>query len=153
MLKNKSYLYLFDNNQKINFNHKKKIIRLKQVQKINFDKIIISPGIDVSNCKLSKFLKKNFSKIHTDLDVLFSFYNNESITITGTNGKSTTAKILHDALIDQNRDSRLIGNICNAVLSEKKIKKKTIFVIEASSYQLEYSKIFKSKYAVILNIT
>ena len=84
---------------------------------------------------------------------MFSFYNNESITITGTNGKSTTAKILHDALIDQNRDSRLIGNICNAVLSEKKITKKTIFVIEASSYQLEYSKIFKSKYAVILNIT
>ena len=152
-LKNKSDVYLFDDNQKIKFKPKKKIIRLKQVQKINFDKIIISPGIDFSNCKLSKFLKKNYSKIHTDLDVLFSFYNNESIAITGTNGKSTTAKILHDALIDQNRDSRLIGNIGNAVLSEKKITKKTIFVIEASSYQLEYSKIFKSKYAVILNIT
>ncbi|MBD1165181.1 UDP-N-acetylmuramoyl-L-alanine--D-glutamate ligase, partial [Pelagibacterales bacterium SAG-MED13] len=33
------------------------------------------------------------------------------------------------------------------------ITKKTFFVIEASSYQLEYSKIFKSKYSVILNIT
>jgi len=84
---------------------------------------------------------------------LFSFYNNESITITGTNGKSTTAKILHDVLIDQNRDSRLIGNIGNPALSEKNITKKTIFVIEASSYQLEYSRIFRSKYAAILNIT
>ena len=65
-------------------------IVLSRIEKINFDRIIISPGIDISNCKLSKFLKKNFSKIHTDLDVLFSFYNNESITITGTNGKSTT---------------------------------------------------------------
>ena len=36
---------------------------------------------------------------------------------------------------------------------KKKITKKTFFVIEASSYQLEYSKIFKSKYSVILNIT
>ena len=35
----------------------------------------------------------------------------------------------------------------------KKITKKTIFVIEASSYQLEYSKIFSSKYAIILNIS
>ena len=84
---------------------------------------------------------------------MFSFFNNESITITGTNGKSTTAKILHDVLIDQNKDSRLIGNIGNPALSEKNITKKTIFVIEASSYQLEYSKIFRSKYAVILNIT
>ena len=84
---------MFDDNQKIKSKFKKKIIKLKQIQKINFDRIIISPGIDISNCKLSKFLKKNLKKIHTDLDVLFSFYNNESITITGTNGKSTTAKI------------------------------------------------------------
>ena len=152
-LKNKSDIYLFDDNQKNNLKLKKKIIKLEQIQKINFDRIIISPGIDISNCKLSKFLKKNFKKIHTDLDVLFSFYNNESITITGTNGKSTTAKILHDALIDQKRDSRLIGNIGNPALSEKNITKKTIFVIEASSYQLDYSSVFRSKYAVILNIT
>ena len=152
-LKNKSDVYLFDDNQKIKLKTKKKIIKLDQIKKINFDRIIISPGIDISNCKLSNFLKKNSKKIHTDLDVLFSFYNNESITITGTNGKSTTAKILHDALIDQKRDSRLIGNIGNPALSEKNITKKTIFVIEASSYQLEYSSVFRSKYAVILNIT
>ena len=36
---------------------------------------------------------------------------------------------------------------------KKTSQKKTIFVIEASSYQLDYSKIFRSKYAVILNIT
>ena len=58
-LKNKSDVYLFDDNQKINSKLKKKIIKLKQIQKINFDRIIISPGIDISNCKLSKFLKKN----------------------------------------------------------------------------------------------
>ena len=145
--------YLFDDNHKINLKSDQKIISLKKLYKINFDIIIISPGIDISKCKLSKFLKKNFSKIYTDLDIWFSFYNNESITITGTNGKSTTAKILHNALIDQKRDSRLIGNIGNPALSEKNITKRTIFVIEASSYQLDYSKIFRSKYAAILNIT
>ena len=98
-------------------------------------------------------MKKNFSKIYTDLDVFYSFYKNKSIAITGTNGKSTTAKILHEVLFDQKIDSRLIGNIGNPALSEKKISKKTFFVIEASSYQLDYSKIFTSKYAVILNIS
>ena len=33
------------------------------------------------------------------------------------------------------------------------MSKKTIFVIEASSYQIDYSKIFKTNYAMILNIT
>ena len=152
-LKKSSDVYLFDDNHRINLKFNRKIISSKQIKKINFDRIIISPGIDISNCKLSKFLNNNLLKIHTDLDVLFSFYNNKSITITGTNGKSTTAKILHDALTDQKRDSRLIGNIGNPVLAEKNITKKTVFVIEASSYQLDYSRIFRSKYAVILNIT
>ena len=148
-LKKKADVYLFDDNQNIN----QKLINFNQVLKTKFDRIIISPGIDILNCKLSKFLKKNFSKIYTDLDVFYSFYDNESIAITGTNGKSTTAKILYDVLVDQKRDVRLIGNIGNPALSEKEISKKTFFVIEVSSYQLDYSKIFSSKYAVILNIS
>ena len=148
-LKKKADVYLFDDNSKIN----KKLVSLSKISKISFDVIIISPGIDISKCKLSMFLKKNSQKIYTDLDVLYSFYDNLSITITGTNGKSTTAKILHDALVDQKKDARLIGNIGNPALAEKKITKKTIFVIEASSYQLDYSKIFRSKYSLILNIS
>ena len=154
-LKNIAKVYLFDDDlkKKINFKSNQRLKNIKEVSKIKFDKIIISPGIDLHSCKLVKILKKNLSKIYTDLDVFYSFYKNKSITITGTNGKSTTAKILHDVLLSQKYDSRLIGNIGNPVLTEKKISKKTVFVIEASSYQLEYSKIFTSKYALILNIT
>ena len=47
----------------------------------------------------------------------------------------------------------MVGNIGRPILSVKNIKSKTIFVIEVSSYQLEYSQIFQSKYAVILNIS
>ena len=148
-LKKRADVYIFDDNQKTNL----KIITINQVIKTKFDIIIISPGINISNCKLSKFLNKNLDKIYTDLDVFYSFYKNTSIAITGTNGKSTTAKILFDILIDQKKDVRLIGNIGNPALSEKKISKKTFFVIEVSSYQLEYSKIFSAKYAVILNIS
>jgi len=153
-LKNKADLYLFDDNEKKNIKLKSnlRLDTLKEISKINFDKIIISPGINISKCKLSKTLKKNSSKIYTDLDIFYSFYKNKSITVTGTNGKSTTAQILYEVLEDQKYDVRLIGNIGNPALSEKKITKHTIFVIEASSYQLEYSQIFSSKYAAILNI-
>jgi len=154
-LKNKAKVYLFDDDPKKKIKHQTKqwISDINKISKNKFDIIIISPGIDILNCKLSKFLKKNKSKIFTDLDVFYSFNKNKSITITGTNGKSTTAKILNDILLDQNYDCRLIGNIGNPALSEKKITKNTVFVIEASSYQLDYSQLFTSKYSVILNIS
>ena len=147
-LRNKADIYLFDD---LKNTHPKQISKL-QLSKIKFDIIIISPGINILNCKLSKFLKLNKKKIYTDLDVFFTFYKNKCITITGTNGKSTTAKILYEVLKDQKKDVRLIGNIGNPPLNEKKISKNTIFVIEASSYQLDYSQLFSSKYSIILNI-
>ena len=100
-LNNKAKVYLFDDNlkKKIRYKSSQIIRNVQEISKIKFDIIIISPGIDVLNCKLSKFLKKNKSKIYTDLDIFYSFYKNKSITITGTNGKSTTAKILHEVLV------------------------------------------------------
>ena len=93
-------------------------------------------------------------KIYTDLDIFFSSYvKNKKITITGTNGKSTTTRILYEVLRDQNFDVRIVGNIGNPILLEKDITSKTIFIIEASSYQLEYSKLFRSNISVILNIS
>jgi len=155
-LKNNNEVYVYDD-YKINSKFdeiKKRQIEYKKINYYEFDAIIISPGIDIINCKISKFLSKNKNKIITDLDVFYKCNpNNVCITITGTNGKSTTCKILNNVLQDQKLDTRLVGNIGNPILNEKKINKSTIFVIEASSYQLEYSKYFKSKYSVILNIS
>ena len=134
-------------------NLKKKLIRSQEVLKIEFDFIILSPGIDVNKCKLSKFLSKNQNKIYSDLDVFYEFYKNDCITITGTNGKSTTCQLLYEVLLKQKLNVKIVGNIGKPILSIKNVKKKTIFVIEASSYQLEYSKIFRSKYSAILNLS
>jgi UDP-N-acetylmuramoylalanine--D-glutamate ligase len=154
-LKNKNHIFVYDD-YKIKIKKpftQKNFVNYKEILRSKFDLIIISPGIDINKCKLSKFLKKNHSKIYSDLDVFYSFFKNDCITITGTNGKSTTCKLMYEVLSDQKFDVKLVGNIGNPILSVKNVKKKTIFVIEASSYQLEYSKIFKSKYSAILNIS
>ncbi len=155
-LKKENKLYVYDDNKINNINKeiKKNLISYKKIIRENIDYIIISPGINIKKCRLSKYLKKNLKKIFTDLDVFFSNYNqNKSITITGTNGKSTTAQILYEILKKQKKDVRLVGNIGNPILLEKNLTNKTIFVIEASSYQLDYSKIFRSNIGVILNIS
>ena len=94
--------------------------KLGEVINKNFDHIIVSPGININNCKLRNVLKKNLKKIYTDLDIFFSQYsNNTNITITGTNGKSTTAKIIYEVLRQKKNDVRLVGNIGNPILLEK----------------------------------
>ena len=142
-----------DNTKNIPTRFKKKLINIKKLLNISFDFIVLSPGIDINKCRISAYLSRNRPKIITELDIFeISYPKINKITITGTNGKSTTSKLLHDLLKNNKMDVRLTGNIGYPILMEKKIKKNTIFVIEASSYQLDYSQYFKSKYSVILNL-
>ena len=152
--KNNSCKILDDNKKNLPAKFSKKIIKIKNLSNIVFDFIVLSPGIDIKKCKISKYLNKNRSKIITELDIFeISYPKINKITVTGTNGKSTTSKLLYEVLKNNKIDVRLTGNIGYPILMEKKIKKSTTFIIEASSYQLDYSKYFKSKYSVILNLS
>ncbi len=155
-LKKKNHIKFFDDNYQDFKNRKLKkfFIPKSKIYKYGFDYIIISPGINLEKCDLKNFLRKNKNKIFTDLDIFYSNnFNNLIIAVTGTNGKSTTVKLLSDIIKSTKKDVRLVGNIGQSILSERKITKKTIFIVEASSYQIEYSKIFKAKYAILINIS
>ena len=138
----------------------------KKINKLNFkvekfwlsqnliDKIIISPGIDINKCKIKNYLKKNINRIITDLDLFFELNRSALvISITGTNGKSTTCKIIEKILKTAGLNVNTVGNIGSPILYSTKSKKKNIFILEISSYQLEYSKLIQSKHAAILNIS
>jgi len=157
ILKNlKAKVYCWDDDIKI----RKKITKLNYkvnkfwIEKNLIDKIVISPGIDINKCKIKKYLKKNFKKIITDLDLFFELNRNGLIiSITGTNGKSTTCKIIEKILKTAGLKVKVVGNIGNPILYSKNVKNKNIFILEVSSYQLEYSKPIRSKHAAILNVT
>jgi len=157
ILKNlKAKVYCWDDDKKV----RKKIIKLNYkvnkfwIEKNSIDKIVISPGIDINKCKIKKYLKKNLKKIITDLDLFFELNRNALIiSITGTNGKSTTCKIIEKILRTAGLKVKVVGNIGNPILFSKNAKNKNIFILEASSYQLEYSKPIRSKHAAILNVT
>ena len=154
-LNKKNNLKIYDDkNLNVKNKYKKYFVSKKQIKNLNFDFIIISPGINIKNCTLKNYLKNNQNKIINELDIFyFNNKKNTKITITGTNGKSTTSKLIYEILKKHGKDARLVGNIGNPLLNETNISLNTIFVIEASSYQIEHSKYFKTKFALILNIS
>jgi len=153
-LKKKSFCKIFDDKLKnIPKKYKKNIINYKQISRSFFDFIVLSPGIDIKKCKISNYLIENKVKIISEFDIFQLHYPKiKKITVTGTNGKSTTSKLLFDVLKKNKTDVRLTGNFGFPLLLEKNFNNNTIFIIEASSYQLEYSQFFQSDYALILNL-
>ena len=148
-LRKKNKVSIYDDNKKV----KKVNISVNKINQSVFDYIVLSPGIDINKCKLKNYLKENRRKVVTDLDIFhLNNPNNLKITVTGTNGKSTTSKLLFEILKDQKKNVILCGNIGTPILLNRKIDPKTILVIEASSYQIDYSQYFKTNYAFILNI-
>ena len=152
----KARVYCWDDNKKV----RKKVKNLNfQIEKfwLNqnlIDNIVISPGIDINKCKIKNYLKKNLNKIITDLDLFFELNKDALIiSITGTNGKSTTCKIIEKILKTARLNVKTAGNIGSPILFSSKVKKKNIFILEISSYQLQYSKLIRSKHAAILNIS
>jgi len=137
--------YLYDDKLKKNINLNA-ILR-----KVDF--IVLSPGISLKKTKNRKKLIRYQNKIITDIDLLYLTKKNfKSIVVTGTNGKSTTCKIIYHLLRKNNYNTLLGGNIGTPILSLN-IKKNNFLVIEASSFQLAYSKYICPDYAILLNIT
>ena len=121
------------------------------VQSLNkVDYIVLSPGISLhKNKKLSKFKKK----IITDIDLFYLYKNkSKSIVVTGTNGKSTTCKLLEHLLQKNKFRCSLGGNIGTPILNLANFNNSYV-IIEASSFQLSHSKFICPDYALFLNFS
>lgn len=75
------------------------------------------------------------------------------VGVTGTNGKSTTAALIHHILLTAGIPARLGGNIGAPILSEEPLPEGGVYVLELSSFQLELTVSLVSEVAVLLNIT
>ena len=139
---------IWDDNKKIKY---KKFKTKNLAQTLNHvDYIVLSPGISlIKNKKLNKFKKK----IITDIDLFYLTKKNlKTIVVTGTNGKSTTCKLLTHLLQKNKLKSSLVGNIGTPILNVKYTKNNYV-VIEASSFQLSHSKFIYPDYAFFLNFS
>ena len=129
-LKNNNIVKVYDDNKnRISKKFKRFSIIKNNINKLKFDFVVISPGINIRNCQLKNYLSKNSKIIITELDIFYlENQNNFNITVTGTNGKSTVCKLLYDILKKTKKDVRLVGNIGKPPLYEKKINRIKVYM-------------------------
>lgn len=119
------------------------------------EKIIVSPGICPHEPEMVKIVALFGDKIYSDIDIFLEKWTRPVIAITGSNGKSTVLKMLHDILNLDGKECMMIGNVGTPVLSllEKAEKDQPLWaVMEISSFQLHWSKKIRCDYGAVINI-
>ncbi|MGI9440064.1 MAG: UDP-N-acetylmuramoyl-L-alanine--D-glutamate ligase [Parvibaculales bacterium] len=125
-------------------------------------RLILSPGVPLTHPQPHAVVQAATQAgcpIGGDMDLLATACATQKtrpiiIGITGTNGKSTTAALIHHILRSAGRDCQLGGNIGNAVMHLHWPKdENAVFVLELSSYQLALNSNFIADIAVLTNIS
>ena len=151
--------YCWDDNAKIRkkilySNNKVNLVNPLKLDLQLINECFITPGISFNNSKIG-ILKKNKIKLFRDLELYSRLSKNKKIiAITGTNGKSTTTKLISDILNINNIKNFAGGNLGLPLLDYKKLNNKINFhVIELSSFQLESANSFNPFISILLNIS
>ena len=116
------------------------------------NEIIISPGIDFRSLIKSKpSLKKK--KIISEVEFASRYTNAFIIAVTGTNGKTTTSKLIYHILKNSGFNVGLAGNIGYS-FSESIVENQfDYYVLEVSSFQLDHIINFRPDISIITNIS
>lgn len=121
---------------------------------------VLSPGVPLESAVVGALSRH---KIHliSELELGIELRGTPSAIVTGSNGKTTTATLIHSMLCEDGFDSRLCGNIGVPVVHG--LTREDLFaapsghrqmqVVEASSYQLETCTLIKPRIAMLLNVS
>ena len=121
------------------------------------DLLILSPGISASSEIIKEASKKNIPMV-SEIEFASWFTKCSIIGITGSNGKTTTTQILNQ-IFQTNKVVGVIGGNIGIPFSECVLDellhpdKDRIYLLEISSFQLEFASTFNPLMAVYTNIT
>jgi len=118
---------------------------------IDIDEVFISPGIAQTQAIVVWARKKGISVI-SDIELFSRYATAPIIGITGSNGKSTVTQLLGEMIANEGKQVAVGGNIGKPAL-ECLSDKVEYYVLELSSYQLDYTQNLNLLTGVVLNIT
>ncbi|UYH51682.1 UDP-N-acetylmuramoyl-L-alanine--D-glutamate ligase [Candidatus Kirkpatrickella diaphorinae] len=126
-----------------------------------FDALILSPGIPhhlPSPHPLAVLARREGVSILSDAEMLYRAVKSQGakarfVSVTGTNGKSTTTALIAHILAHAGFKVAAGGNLGPAALALPLLDDRGVYVIEMSSYMLERLDSFHADAACLLNLT
>src|SRR5690606_30696708 len=114
--------------------------------------VIKSPGIP-DTAPMIQQLKKQGTKIISEIEFAGYYNTAKTICITGSNGKTTTTMLTYHILQKAEFNVGLAGNIGKSFAKQVAEENFDWYVLELSSFQLDDMHEFRADIAMILNIS
>ncbi len=132
--------------------HFGRISNLPDFLRSEADVLAPSPGIRVPS-GIADVCEQARIHIAGEIEIAARIVQGRIIAVTGTDGKTTTATLIHHILTSSGLTSHLAGNIGSPFIElAGKTKSDHWLVVEVSSYQLETVRLFRPYIAILLNI-
>ena len=117
------------------------------------DEVMKSPGIPEKS-ELVKQIRAKGIPVISEIEFGYRYKGaSKVVAITGSNGKTTTTSLLYHICKVAEQDVAIVGNIGFSFARQVAEDPKKLYVIEASSFQLDDIKSFRPDIAILLNIT
>ena len=118
-----------------------------------FDMLVLSPGVP-PQLDFIQAAAASGAEIIGELELAYRITPARFAAITGTNGKTTTTTLTGEIFKAAGRDTYVVGNIGNPVVTEAENADKDAWMVtECSSFQLETTTEFRPVVSAILNLT
>lgn len=111
---------------------------------------VISPGVDARHPVFRVLRQRNVEAI-SEIELGYLLCGGDIVAVTGTNGKTTTVKLIGDMAARQ-KNVDVCGNVGKS-FSRACTVERDVYVVEVSSFQLERVKDFRPKISIITNIS
>ena len=116
------------------------------------NEVIKSPGIPDKAPIIKKLIERNIPII-SEIEFASRYTKAKLISITGSNGKTTTTMLTYHILRSAGLNVGLAGNIGKSFAKQVAFEDFEYYVLEISSFMLDNMYSFKADIAVLLNIT
>jgi UDP-N-acetylmuramoylalanine--D-glutamate ligase len=125
----------------------------RKIPKRNFDFVVLSPGVPPTSVLVKAAVARKI-EIIGELELGYQLSRCMNISITGTNGKTTTTELVARLLTFCDRKTMAAGNIGLPICALTEQSRELDFLtLEVSSFQLETIQFFRPSVAILMNLT
>ena len=120
---------------------------------LQYDMMVLSPGVPTSLEFIQKAVEEG-KKVIGEQELGFMFTEAEFVSITGTNGKTTTTILTGEIFKNAGISTHVLGNMGIPIAGEvQHTKKGDVIVSETAALQVEMIEDFRPHVCAVLNIT